>query len=241
MNEVVFISDLHLHPNVPQISQYFEQFIQWAGEHTRSVYILGDFFHVWVGDDDGDAWSLSIAQMLLSLAQKGIRIYFMPGNRDFMLGDEFLNQAHMMRLLEPSVIQLGADKVVLVHGDAYCTLDVAHQWLRWFTRNRYFFSIFSKIPRRIRKYFVQKVRHYSQNNHQKKLQDMAIVAEDLLHHLQSLDVQTVIHGHIHQPGLVMHEHEGRVYRQYVLSDWDHKPSILCYSQSQGLYYLDDWS
>jgi UDP-2,3-diacylglucosamine hydrolase len=236
MIEAVFISDLHLHPKEPKIIEFFFQFIRWAETNTQSVYILGDFFHVWPGDDALDEWSLSIAEQLSMLASKGVQIYFMPGNRDFLLGSVFARLASMTLLKEPTVISLGNLNVLLVHGDRYCTKDKSHQWLRRLTRNSFFPKLFLSLPYNLRAKLVNKVRQHSQENSRKPSSYMDIVVTNMLKHMRKHAVNTIIHGHTHKPGLTTHEHQGEVFRQYVLSDWDDRPFLLCYNRASGLIF-----
>lgn len=240
MNDAVFISDLHLNPNEPAITERFHRFIEWASTHTRRVYILGDLFHVWPGDDALDAWSYSIAKALSSLNQQGISLYFMPGNRDFLLGTHFATQAGMTYLNDPFVITLGNERILLVHGDRYCTADRGHQWLRRLTRNGFFPSVFLRLPLQLRLYLVQQVRQRSQSNRTKPAFQMDVVVADVLAHMQAHQVRILVHGHTHQPGLTTHvdseSHQQDAYRRYVLSDWDDNPLIMCYDKSTGFYF-----
>ena len=236
MIEAVFISDLHLHPEDKAITQRFNQFVEWAKTHTKAVYILGDFFHVWPGDDALDEWSHGIAMRLASLKQQGIALFFMPGNRDFLLGERFAKLADMVLLTEPTVITLGDERVLLVHGDRYCTRDRGHQWLRKLTRNRWFPFLFLKLPLTFRARLVNTVRNHSQSNRSKPSAWMDVVADDLLLHMMKLNVNIVVHGHTHKPGLTLHESQGAIFRQYVLSDWDDNPLLLCYDNPEGLYF-----
>ena len=234
--EAVFISDLHLHPNETAITERFNRFIQWASTHTRAVYILGDFFHVWPGDDALDDWSRAIAHQLAILHQQGIATYFMQGNRDFLLGDAFAALAGATLLTEPAVITLGDERVLLVHGDRYCILDRGHQWLRRLTRNRVFPWLFLRLPLAFRQYLVNTVRQKSQSNRSKPPAQMDVVATTLLNHMTEMGVNVLIHGHTHKPGLTTHRHEERTDRQYVLSDWDDNPLLMCYDEAKGFYF-----
>lgn len=238
--EAIFISDLHLHPKQPDITQKFFAFCAWVKNRTNKLYILGDFLHAWPGDDALDAWSMEIINALADLANHGILIYFMPGNRDFLIGNKFLKLAKLIKLTEPSVVKLGENKVLLVHGDCYCTADKAHQWLRRFTRNWWFKFIFMQIPYRFRRGIVSKVRSYSENK--KPAIDMQNIAKlqtnSLLmsKDLRKLKIDTVIHGHTHIPGLTTHTDLDGEFFQYVLSDWDANPLILCYNKTNKFYY-----
>ena len=236
MIDAMFISDLHLHPDMPDISKRFEAFLAWASGRTRALYILGDFFHVWAGDDTSDVWSDAVAARLALLVKQGMHVYFMRGNRDFLLGTGFAKRAGLTLLEEPAVITLGDESVVLVHGDRYCTQDTAHQWFRRLTRNRWFFKCFMMLPKWFRVWIVKGVRQHSETNTGKQPSVMGVVPASLAKHLKQCGVKTVIHGHTHQPGHTVHEFEQAVYQQYVLSDWDAAPSILCYNKSIGLYF-----
>ncbi|WP_233588435.1 UDP-2,3-diacylglucosamine diphosphatase [Legionella septentrionalis] len=234
--EAVFISDLHLHPVDKNISNRFACFIAWATHNTRAVYILGDFFHVWAGDDAIDAWSSSIINQLKYLTSQGVAVYFMHGNRDFLLGPRFAKAANVKMLTEPTVITLGGMRILLVHGDRYCTKDRGHQWLRWLTRNRFFPVLFLKIPLGLRKKLVHSIRHRSEYNRNKLPEKLAIVSAAMLNEMQAFNVQTLIHGHIHNSGLTIHKHQGAYYKQYVLSDWDDNPMLMCYDNANGLFF-----
>lgn len=235
MNEAVFISDLHLHPGQPELFKKFQHFVHWAETHTHSVYILGDFLHVWPGDDAIDHWSQAIIQLLAGLHDKGVTVYFMPGNRDFLLGSVFLQQAKVIPLEEPAVIFLNEQRVLLVHGDRYCTHDRSHQWFRSMTRRPRFKRWFLRLPYALRAKIVNQVRQYSQSNHRKTKASMQIVDRDMLAEMDAYQSYVLIHGHIHQAGLAVHQYQGLDFQQYVLSDWDENPSVLCYNKSRFMF------
>lgn len=236
MIEAVFISDLHLHPNENAVTKRFDQFIDWAIRHTKSVYILGDFFHVWPGDDAMDAWGSSIAKKLANLNDHGVSVYFMAGNRDFLLGDRFIKLAKMTQLPDPTSIQLDGLKVLLSHGDRYCTKDRSHQWLRFLTRNRLFKRVFLWLPLKFRCNIVQRVRQYSQDNRRKLTEVMDVVDEAFLRHLKTWQLSVLIHGHTHRPAHHVYQNNGLEYNRYVLNDWEDKPSVLCYDKPIGIYF-----
>ncbi len=235
MIEAVFISDLHLHPDEIQITNKFHKFMDWALQHTKNVYILGDLFHVWPGDDGINAWSKSIASRLRELTQHQIGLYYIHGNRDFLLGEQFADLAGMKILAEPEVIQLGNEKVILAHGDRYCTKDTSHQWLRRLTRNKIFPRLFLKLPFKFRSKLVYAVRQHSQNG-QKNMQNLDTVPDAMIRHMQEYKVSILIHGHTHKPGLTVHERSKCSFRQYVLSDWDDTPLLMCYDKENSLYF-----
>lgn len=235
IEDAMFISDLHLHPKQPEITQKFLDFCGWAKGRTKSLYILGDFLHAWPGDDAIDSWSEKIINALACLSDFGIKVYFMPGNRDFLIGKKFLKQAKVIALPEQYIVTLGVKKVLLVHGDCYCTDDKAHQRLRRFTRNRLFKLIFLRTPYKYRAKIVNKVRQYSANNN-KVTKNMLTVPKAIFKHLRKLNLDTVVHGHIHRAGLTEHLDNHEKFFQYVLSDWDENPLIMCYNSTNEFRY-----
>ena len=236
MIDVVFISDLHLNPQDDAITERFIRFIQWAAHQTKTVYILGDLFHVWPGDDGLDAWSQSIAEQFSWLAAQGVKIYYMHGNRDFLLGQRFASLASMEMLSDATLITLGDTQVLLSHGDRYCTKDKGHQWLRRLTRNPIFPRLFLSLPFKIRAKIVYDMRLYSQTNRTKSPLNMDVVPDVLLDHMKKLQVNVLIHGHTHKPGLTTHMSNGKAYQRYVLSDWDDNPLLMCYDNANGFYF-----
>jgi UDP-2,3-diacylglucosamine hydrolase len=236
-SEAMFIADLHLHPEMPEITHKFFAFIKWAANKTKTLYILGDFLHAWPGDDAMDEWSDSIANKLSWLSSQGVDIYFMPGNRDFLVSRRFLTSSKMQEISEPSVIKFGDERVLLVHGDRYCTKDRAHQYLRRFTRNSLFKLIFLRTPYKFRARIVSTIRKYSQSAKSKPQKNMQAIPSAITKHLRSLKSNTVVHGHTHQPGLTKHVDNQDDFYQYVLSDWDENPSIMCYNSTKKFHYV----
>lgn len=237
--EAVFISDLHLEPTEQDITNRFNAFITWAAANTNSVYILGDFFHAWAGDDELDSWSESIAKRLKWLTEQQVSVFYMHGNRDFLLGHNFAKLAGFRILPEPSLINLHNHSILLAHGDRYCTNDKSHQRFRRITRSRWFSPLFLQLPLKLRKKLVKKVRQHSQTNTSKTAVQMDIVLQPMLEHMQTNVVTLLIHGHIHKAGLRNHVYNGTKYSQYVLSDWDDNPNLLCYCKANGLEFNHD--
>ncbi|KTC79477.1 UDP-2,3-diacylglucosamine diphosphatase [Legionella cherrii] len=236
MIEVAFISDLHLHPEDQDIQARFNHFLEWAKISVKNVYILGDFFHAWAGDDTLDEWSRNIANQLFSLKKQGINLFYMHGNRDFLLGKTFAKLAGWTILAEPTVIQLGQEKILLVHGDRYCTKDLAHQRFRLITRNRIFSVLFLSLPIKYRQRLVKQIRDRSQMNQNKSVEEMDVVADEVIKHMSHYQVTQLIHGHTHKPGITLYQNNSQELRRYVLSDWDDKPQVLCYDHTKGLYF-----
>lgn len=239
MMQAVFISDLHLTPDAPLITQRFYAFLRWAARNTRSVFILGDFFHAWPGDDALDSWSLDVLRHVAWLGRQGVQVAFMSGNRDFLVGERVLQAAGMQRLREPCVLALGHERVLLVHGDGYCTRDRAHQRFRRLTRHRWFSRVFLSLPYAWRAKCVRQVRQQSQQRQQQRNieVDTSIDVPLMLIQMTAMGVRTVIHGHTHQPGLTRHTFQGETYAHYILSDWDDAPALLCYNKAGFFEFL----
>lgn len=237
MIDAVFISDLHLHPNDEAIQHRFEAFIAWAKTSVQHVYILGDFFHSWAGDDALDQWSEAIALQLHGLVDQGIKLFYMHGNRDFLLGDDFAARAGWTVLHEPTTIKLGNEQLLLAHGDRYCTKDKAHQRFRRLTRNKWFPRLFLRLPLNVRNKLVNKARAISKQGYATKSEQMDVVHKAVVQHMVRHKVHTLIHGHTHQPSVTRYEYKKQQLKRYVLSDWDDTPRILCYHNTIGLYFI----
>ncbi|MGC1182864.1 UDP-2,3-diacylglucosamine diphosphatase [Legionella sp.] len=237
MIDVVFISDLHLHPKEYAIQERFTLFLEWVQKNSiKNIYILGDFFHVWAGDDTINDWSRGIAEQLHSLKKQGINLFYMHGNRDFLLGEKFAKLAGWTILSEPTIIHLGKEKIMLAHGDRYCTKDLAHQRFRLLTRNKIFSIVFLSLSVKYRERLVNQVRARSQNNVSKSREQMDVVAESVIRHMQNHGVTQLIHGHTHKPGIVNYMVNSEKIIRYTLSDWDDSPKLLCYDTTKGIYF-----
>ena len=242
MIEAVFISDIHLHPNDTHINKRFNLFLEWAiTNQVNTIYILGDFFHVWSGDDLMDDWSKQIAHKIASLTKHNIQVYYLHGNRDFLIGEQFCRLANMTLLPDPHVIKLDQQSILLTHGDQYCTKDRGHQLLRQLTRNKWFYPLFMSIPKIIRKKIVTGFRKQRANAKGKPSSQLEIVNDVMIQDMKKHHCQTIIHGHIHQAGLTKYQEPSGLYQQYVLSDWDDTPSYLCYYKSNGIFFKRGFS
>lgn len=237
MIEAVFISDLHLHPQYHAIQERFNAFIQWVTTaQVQKIYILGDMFHAWPGDDSIDAWSSKIAKQVAALAENGVSVFYMHGNRDFLVGPAFATLANMTLLKEPHILTLGGKQVLCTHGDRYCIKDKAHQRFRKLTRNAWFPKLFLTFPLRFRHRIVRTVRQHSQTNTRKSAEIMDTVVSEILSHLHQSKAHIVVHGHTHKPGMTVHQTATGSHSIYVLSDWDDNPQILCYDNAIGFYF-----
>ena len=224
----LFISDLHLDPVRPHITDLFGKFIDTEAPKADALYILGDLFEAWVGDDDPSDVGGYVAGKLRSLRDAGVPVYFMRGNRDFLLGDAYARRAGMTILPDPAVVMLHGKPALLMHGDLLCTDDVAYQQFRAQTRNPEWQRQFLAQPLPARLAFAEQARAASKA-HQSGLQsqglmeaitDVAPATVDTT--LSRYGIDTLIHGHTHRPAVHTHVAGTRI----VLGDWYEQGSVL---------------
>ena len=218
---ILLISDLHLEEERPDITRAFLHFLTTRACQAEALYILGDFFEVWIGDDAITPFQQSIADALRALSERGTRIYLMHGNRDFMLGKGFCRAAGCTLLGDPSVVELGGERVLLMHGDSLCTRDEGYMRLRRLLRNPLSLFILRHLPLSTRRKLARKLRNESRAQTRIKASDIIDVTPELIPRvLAEHGVRTLIHGHTHRPATHELEVDGRPARRIVLGDWD---------------------
>ena len=224
----LFISDLHLDAERPQITELFARFLRTEARGADALYILGDLFDAWVGDDDPSPTATRVADELRALRESGVPAYFMRGNRDFLLGHDYARRAGMTILSDPAVILLHGETTLLMHGDILCTDDVAYQAFRAQTRNPQWQEQFLAQPLAARLAFAQQARTAS-HAHQAGLQQQGaletitdVSAQTVESTLRRYGIDTLIHGHTHRPGT--HSEAGGT--RIVLGDWYEQGSVL---------------
>jgi len=224
----LFVSDLHLDAERPQIGVLFDEFIQREARSADALYILGDLFEAWVGDDDPSEVGNFVADKLYGLRDSGVPVFFMRGNRDFLLGDNYARRAGMTILPDPAVVLLYDKPTLLMHGDTLCTDDVAYQQFRVQSRHPDWQRQFLAQPMSARLAFAEQARAASRA-HQAGLQaqgamdaitDVSLAAVETT--LARYGIDTLIHGHTHRPAT--HTHHGG--RRIVLGDWYERGSVL---------------
>jgi UDP-2,3-diacylglucosamine hydrolase len=214
----LFISDLHLQASHQRTAEAFFRFLAERAAHAERLYLLGDIFEYWAGDDDlDDPFNRSIATALRRVSDGGTAVYWLGGNRDFLVDTGFAEAAGLTLLPEPHVATIGGRDVVLVHGDAQCTDDVKYMAFRAQVRDPAWQRQFLAMPLAQRKAIIAGLREGSRAAHGEKsyeIMDVAPAAVAALHADSGSDV--IIHGHTHRPAL--HEAGGR--QRYVLPDWE---------------------
>jgi UDP-2,3-diacylglucosamine hydrolase len=214
----LFISDLHLQASHPRTAEAFFRFLAERAAHAERLYLLGDIFEYWAGDDDlDDPFNAGVAAALRRVSDAGTAVYWLAGNRDFLVGAGFADAAGLTLLAEPHVATIAGRQVVLVHGDAQCTDDVKYMAFRTQVRDPAWQSQFLAMPLAQRKAIIAGLREGSRAAHGEKsyeIMDVTPAAVAALHADTATDV--IIHGHTHRPAL----HEAGGMRRYVLPDWE---------------------
>lgn len=224
---VLFISDLHLEAERPDISRAFLHFLTTRAHGAEALYILGDFFEVWVGDDAMDDFQRSIAAALRRLSDTGTRIWLMHGNRDFMLGKRFCREAGCSVLREGSVVELYGEPVLLLHGDSLCTRDESYQRLRRRLRNPVSLWLLRNLPLATRHKLARKLREASRLRTREKAAEIVDVTPEVVPQVMTTHgVRTLIHGHTHRPAVHKLQIDGENAQRIVLGDWDRQGWVL---------------
>ena len=218
---ILLISDLHLEQQRPDITRAFVHFLQTRARQADALYILGDFFEVWIGDDAMDAFQFEIAQALRELADSGTRLYLMHGNRDFMLGQGFCQLAGCTLLSDPCCVNFNGEPVLLMHGDSLCTSDAAYMRMRKLLRNPISLWLLRHLPLAKRQQLARKLRKESQLQTRQKAASITDVTQsEVVRLMAKYNVRTLIHGHTHRPASHSLEVNGQSAQRIVLGDWD---------------------
>jgi len=223
----LFISDLHLEANRPEIGEQFLHFLANEAQSADALYILGDLFEAWLGDDDPNPYYATMRQALSELSGHGVSCFFMHGNRDFMIGEQFAEAAGFSLLTDPVVINLYGEDVLLSHGDAFCTDDIEYQQVRAMTRNPDWQAMMlaKSIEERIA--FAVAARKQSMARGESLSDDIADVNYDSVDAcLREHGVTTLLHGHTHRPAVHNFDLDGERAIRIVLGDWYDDGSIV---------------
>ena len=223
----LFISDLHLHPARPATTGAFAEFLQ---SHTQCerLFILGDLFDAWIGDDDNSPIVLEVAQLLRQFSEAGPELFLMRGNRDFLLGDTFCQSVGGQLIPDPIVIDLQGEPTLLMHGDSLCTADAEYQKFRKMVRDPKWQAETLSHSLEERRLLAAKLRSMSRESNSNKAMDIMDVSESAVHDaLTCHGVKQMIHGHTHRPA----RHEESAKTRWVLGDWDEKGWFLQANQS----------
>lgn len=224
----LFISDLHLGAHQPGITQLFLHFLTHQARQAEALYILGDLFETWIGDDHQTRFNTTIIAALETLVASGVRTYFMPGNRDFLIGQRFIQQTGCHYLPDPSIMDLYGQSVLLTHGDSLCILDKNYLRYRCWSRYHSVQSLFLKLPIALRQKIANRLRRIEHTITPEHNNPYDVVMSHLFQCLNQYPNSTlIIHGHTHQPCIQLIQQESRLIKRFVLSDWqDNQGNVL---------------
>ncbi|WP_375753508.1 UDP-2,3-diacylglucosamine diphosphatase [Vibrio sp. HN007] len=233
----LFISDLHLTPSQPDITHCFMAFMENEAIHADALYVLGDLFEFWVGDDDNNPFNQKIKQAFKSLTSKGVPCYFIQGNRDFLVGKRFGKETGMTILDEVSVIDLYGEKTLILHGDTLCIDDhkylayrekVHQPWLQW---------VYNRLPLFVKKKIVSKVQSdIGEEKKEKSLEIMDVNQAEVERILALHSSNMMIHGHTHRPAVHNFANKTRI----VLGDWYKQGSVLVVTKDEKRLEVRDF-
>jgi UDP-2,3-diacylglucosamine hydrolase len=232
----LFVSDVHLDAGAPAAIEQFLDFLKVHAGEAEALYILGDLFESWVGDDDADADKARICTALRELTAKGVATFVIHGNRDFLLGRDFCRRTGSELLPDPIVVELDGERVLLTHGDALCTDDHAYQQLRSSVRKKDWQRRFLKLPLSARASLAQQARAGSQAHTARVVREiMDVNANAVEQAFRALEVRRMIHGHTHRPDVHNTFIDAEAAQRIVLGAWYEQGSYLWYER--GRYEL----
>ncbi|WP_305460547.1 UDP-2,3-diacylglucosamine diphosphatase [Photobacterium leiognathi] len=223
----LFISDLHLSASRPDMTACFLRFMAEDTANIDALYVLGDLFEMWIGDDEESPFLQQIKQAFKTLTDSGIPCYFVHGNRDFLIGKRFSQQTGIQLLPEHSVVDLYGKPTLLLHGDTLCIEDEAYQRYRKKVHNKFIQWLFFRIPLSKRIQIGEKFRNNSSKNNQMKSQSiMDVTTSEVVRVMEEFHVDQMIHGHTHRPDIHSLTVDDKPATRIVLGDWYEHGSVL---------------
>lgn len=232
IRKTVFISDLHLQENEPLITQSFLHFLKQCDSTIDAIYILGDLFEIWIGDDDQSIWLEQILQAIRAITIKGIMVYILHGNRDFLISKRFLRKTGCQLLPDETKIILYNTPILLMHGDTLCTLDTTYLKARKRLRNPLLQKLFLLLPLKLRKRLADSMRKASKRHTKATAMNiMDVSLEEVEHVMQKHDAYYLIHGHTHRLGIHQFTLNHQPAMRIVLGAWHHQGSALIWDNA----------
>jgi UDP-2,3-diacylglucosamine hydrolase len=228
----LFISDLHLEANRPEIGEQFLSFLEGEAAQADALYILGDLFESWVGDDDPNPHYVVMKGAIRNLVDSGVPVFFMHGNRDFMIGAQFSEETGATILDDPQALELYGAKVLLSHGDALCIDDVQYQQVRIMTRNPAWQAMMRAKPLEERIALAARARQQSKEYHDSVGEDIMDVNQDaVVGTFRNRGVDILLHGHTHRPAVHQVVLKDRTAQRIVLGDWYEQGSVVRWDEN----------
>ena len=236
-----FISDLHLDESRPHTTALFQSFIEKLKENDpkTELYILGDLFESWIGDDYENELHNEMKATLKSLTGSGIKVFFLYGNRDFLIGEEFLSETGVELLIDPFLLRSNGKTILLTHGDQMCIDDVEYQTFRTIVRNPDWQKDFLNFPISKRLKIAGETKDASkQSKQEKSMEIMDVNEEEVLRVFKQHGVNTMIHGHTHRPMIHELKIDGSLCSRYVLGDWNKTSAMVLQWSKESLELID---
>ncbi len=224
---VWFASDLHLDPTTPEIAGRFQRFLAGPARGTRALFLLGDLFEAWIGDDDPEPAHREVTDSIAAVAAGGTKVFVMRGNRDFMIGEVFCAKSGATLLDDPSILTLGGVRVLLTHGDGLCVDDRPYQRLRALVRDPVIRADFARLPIEARRRLATQARAGSREhlaNTASSITDVNQAAVETV--LGDAGVTLMIHGHTHRPGVHRFRSGGEDRTRVVLGAWHDEANVV---------------
>ncbi len=234
---IAFISDLHLSTDRPSSISLFCDFLEKSGSQLSEIYILGDLFDYWIGDDGVNALGFGVVeQALKKTTDSGTRIFFIAGNRDFLVGEAFSERTGVTILEDKTVLELYGQRVMIAHGDQFCIDDVAYMKAREHFLNPEWQQAVLKTSIEDRIQEAMNMRSKSEQiKSDKSAEIMDVNQAEIIRVFKAYDLDLIIHGHTHRPYVHQLQVDGKTCRRYVLGEWKQERSVVY--ANQGKYYL----
>lgn len=235
MKKTYFISDLHLSETQPELTALFLDFMHNLAPHADAVYILGDLFDFWIGDDEQSPLINQVKQAIKQITEKNVPCYFIHGNRDFLIGKRFAQETGITLLPDYQLIDLYGTPTLLCHGDTLCIDDVNYQQFRRKVHQKWRQCFFLHLPLKVRLKIAEKIRTKSkQDKMQKSNEIMDVNLPFTLNTMKQFNVPLLIHGHTHREAIHQYDDNKRI----VLGDWrKNYASILAAEENGDIYFL----
>ena len=222
-----FASDLHLDPDTPQIAERFTRFLAGPVRGARSLFLLGDLFEAWIGDDDPEPAHREVIAAIADVAATGTLVYVMRGNRDFMIGERFCADSGAVLLDDPAILHVGSGRLLLSHGDGLCVDDRAYQKLRALVRDPSLRGAFSRLPIEARRRLASEAREGSREHLANASDYITDVNQPAVESIMvGADVPIMIHGHTHRPGVHRFRSDGVERIRVVLGAWHDEAHVV---------------
>jgi UDP-2,3-diacylglucosamine hydrolase len=227
-----FASDLHLDPSTPEIAGRFRRFLDGPARGARSLFLLGDLFEAWIGDDDPEPAHREVIGAVSALAAAGTLVYVMRGNRDFMLGERFCRDAGAILLDDPAILTVAGERLALSHGDGFCIDDRAYQRLRALVRDESLRAGFARLPIEARRRLAAEAREGSREHLANAAGYITDVNQGAVESvLRDAGVRLLIHGHTHRPGVHRFHSDGAERTRVVLGAWHDEANVVRWDEA----------